>query len=335
MSKEQNNVAILGTGHIAAKMAATLQQMKDVNCYAVGSRELIRAEAFAKEWGFKQAYGSYEELVKDPQVDLIYIATPHSHHYEHARLCLLHDKAVLCEKAFTANARQAEELLQLSRERNVFITEAIWTRYMPFSDTIRELVFSGIIGRPQMLTASLGYPVSHKERLAKPELCGGALLDLGVYPINFARMIFGNDVEDIRSHCVKNADGVDLQDSISFRYTDGKMAMLQATACCANDRQGIISGDKGYIVVDNINNPHQASIYAPDHQLVKIYDCPPQISGYEYEVQASIDALRKGKIECADMPHDETLAVMQLMDRLREEWGVVYPADTETKEEKR
>lgn len=335
MSKEQNNIAILGTGHIAAKMAATLQQMKDVNCYAVGSRELIRAEAFAKEWGFKQAYGSYEELVKDPQVDLIYIATPHSHHYEHARLCLLHDKAVLCEKAFTANARQAEELLQLSRERNVFITEAIWTRYMPFSDTIRELVFSGIIGRPQMLTASLGYPVSHKERLAKPELCGGALLDLGVYPINFARMIFGNDVEDIRSHCVKNADGVDLQDSISFRYTDGKMAMLQATACCANDRQGIISGDKGYIVVDNINNPHQASIYAPDHQLVKIYDCPPQISGYEYEVQASIDALRKGKIECADMPHDETLAVMQLMDRLREEWGVVYPADTETKEEKR
>ena len=110
MSKERNNVAILGTGHIAAKMAATLQQMKDVNCYAVASRELIRAKAFAKEWGFKQAYGSYEELVTDPQVDLVYIATPHSHHYEHARLCILNGKAVLCEKAFTANARQAEEL---------------------------------------------------------------------------------------------------------------------------------------------------------------------------------------------------------------------------------
>ena len=327
MSKEQNNVAILGTGHIAAKMAATLQQMKDVNCYAVGSREQIRAEAFAKEWGFKQAYGSYEELVKDPQVDLIYIATPHSHHHEHARLCLLHDKAVLCEKAFTANARQAEELLQLARERNVFLTEAIWTRYMPFSATIRELVFSGVIGRPQMLTASLGYPVAYKERITNPELCGGALLDLGVYPINFARMIFGTDIAEIRSHCVKNDKGVDMQESISLRYADGKIAALQATTLCANDRQGIISGDKGYLIVDNINNPHQASLYDPDHQLVKIYDCPPQISGYEYEVQASIDALRKGCIECAAMPHAETLAVMRLMDRLREEWGVVYPMD--------
>ena len=329
MSKERNNVAILGAGHIAAKMAATLQQMKDVNCYAVASREQLRAESFAKEWGFKQAYGSYEELAADPHVDLVYIATPHSHHYEHARLCILNGKAVLCEKAFTANARQAEELLRLAREHNVFITEAIWTRYMPFSGTIRELVFSGAIGRPQMLTASLGYPVAHKERIAKPELCGGALLDLGVYPINFARMIFGTDIEDIRSHCVKNANGVDIQNSISFRYADGKMAVMQVTASCANDRQGIISGEKGYIVVDNINNPHQASIYDSDHQLVKIYDCQPQISGYEYEVQASIDALRKGLLETSAMPHAETLEIMCLLDKLRMEWGVVYPADTE------
>lgn len=329
MSKERNNVAILGTGHIAAKMAATLQQMKDVNCYAVASREQIRAKAFAKEWGFKQAYGSYEELVTDPQVDLVYIATPHSHHYEHARLCILNGKAVLCEKAFTANARQAEELLRLAKEHNIFITEAIWTRYMPFSNTIRELVFSGVIGRPHMLTASLGYSIAYKERIAKPELCGGALLDLGVYPINFARMIFGTDIEDIQSHCVKNANGVDLQESISFRYADGNMAVMQVTANCANDRQGIISGEKGYIVVDNINNPQQAAIYDTDHQLVKIYDCPPQISGYEYEIQASIDALRRGLLETPAMPHAETLAIMRLLDQLRQEWGVVYPADNE------
>lgn len=330
MSKERNNIAILGTGNIAAKMAATLQQMKDVNCYAVASREQIRAEAFAKEWGFKQAYGSYEELVADPHVDLVYIATPHSHHYEHARLCILSGKAVLCEKAFTANARQAEELFRLAREHNVFITEAIWTRYMPFSTTIRELVFNGAIGRPHMLTASLGYPVAYKERIAKPELCGGALLDLGVYPINFARMIFGTDIEEIQSHCVKNANGVDLQESISFRYADGNMAVMQVTASCANDRQGIISGEKGYIVVDNINNPQQAAIYDSDHQLVKIYDCPPQISGYEYEVQASIDALRRGQLETVAMPHAETLEIMRLLDKLRQEWGVVYPADHDT-----
>lgn len=329
MSQERNNVAILGTGHIAAKMAATLQQMKDVNCYAVASREQIRAEAFAKEWGFKKACGSYEELAADPHVDLVYIATPHSHHYEHARLCILNGKAVLCVKAFTANARQAEALLQLAKERNVFITEAIWTRYMPFSHTIRELVFNGSIGRPHMLTANLGYPIAYKERIAKPELCGGALLDIGVYPINFARMIFGTDIDDIQSHCVKNNYGVDIQESISFRYANGNMAVMQLTASCANDRQGIISGEKGYIVVDNINNPQQAAIYDSDHQLVKIYDCPSQISGYEYEVQASIDALRRGQLETAAMPHAETLEIMHLLDRLRQQWGVVYPADTE------
>lgn len=329
MSQERNNVAILGTGHIAAKMAATLQQMKDVNCYAVASREQIRAEAFAKEWGFKKACGSYEELAADPHVDLVYIATPHSHHYEHARLCILNGKAVLCEKAFTANARQAEALLQLAKERNVFITEAIWTRYMPFSHTIRELVFNGSIGRPHMLTANLGYPIAYKERIAKPELCGGALLDIGVYPINFARLIFGTDIDDIQSHCVKNNYGVDIQESISFRYANGNMAVMQLTASCANDRQGIISGEKGYIVVDNINNPQQAAIYDSDHQLVKIYDCPSQISGYEYEVQASIDALRRGQLETAAMPHAETLEIMHLLDRLRQQWGVVYPADTE------
>lgn len=329
MSQERNNVAILGTGHIAAKMAATLQQMKDVNCYAVASREQIRAEAFAKEWGFKKACGSYEELAADPHVDLVYIATPHSHHYEHARLCILNGKAVLCEKAFTANARQAEALLQLAKERNVFITEAIWTRYMPFSHTIRELVFNGSIGRPHMLTANLGYPIAYKERIAKPELCGGALLDIGVYPINFARMIFGTDIDDIQSHCVKNNYGVDIQESISFRYANGNMAVMQLTASCANDRQGIISGEKGYIVVDNINNLQQAAIYDSDHQLVKIYDCPSQISGYEYEVQASIDALRRGQLETAAMPHAETLEIMHLLDRLRQQWGVVYPADTE------
>lgn len=329
MSQERNNVAILGTGHIAAKMAATLQQMKDVNCYAVASREQIRAEAFAKEWGFKKACGSYEELAADPHVDLVYIATPHSHHYEHARLCILNGKAVLCEKAFTVNARQAEALLQLAKERNVFITEAIWTRYMPFSHTIRELVFNGSIGRPHMLTANLGYPIAYKERIAKPELCGGALLDIGVYPINFARMIFGTDIDDIQSHCVKNNYGVDIQESISFRYANGNMAVMQLTASCANDRQGIISGEKGYIVVDNINNPQQAAIYDSDHQLVKIYDCPSQISGYEYEVQASIDALRRGQLETAAMPHAETLEIMHLLDRLRQQWGVVYPADTE------
>ena len=154
-------------------------------------------------------------------------------------MCLLKGKPVLCEKAFTANAREAEELIRIAQEKQVFLAEAIWTRYMPFSRTIRELTESGIIGKPMMLTASLGYPIAHKERIVRLELCGGALYDLGVYPINFALMTFGNDLEKITSTCMKNEAGVDMQNSITFTYRDGRMAVMQTTAFCASDRQGI------------------------------------------------------------------------------------------------
>ena len=242
-------------------------------------------------------------------------------------MCLEKGKPVLCEKAFTANAGQAEALIRLSKEKQVFLTEAIWTRYMPFSETLRELVNGGTIGRVMMLTANIGYPIAEKERIARPELCGGALLDIGVYPINFARMLFGSEITGITSACVKGETGVDLQRSITFVYRDHRMAVLQMTAFCANDRQGVISGDKGYIIVDNINNPQQAIVYSINHEEVARYTCPPQITGFEYQGQASIDAIREGKIETPYMPHTETLHIMQMLDDLREEWGVRYPMD--------
>ena len=200
---ERFKVGIIGAGHIARKMAHTLRDMEGVEPYAVASRNQENAEGFACEWGFTRAYGSYEDLADDPEVQLIYIATPHSHHFEQARMCLEKGKPVLCEKAFTANAEQAETLIRLSKEKQVFLTEAIWTRYMPFSETLRELVDGGTIGRVMMLTANIGYPIAEKERIAKPELCGGALLDIGVYPINFARMLFGSEITGITSACVK------------------------------------------------------------------------------------------------------------------------------------
>ena len=324
---ENFKVGIIGAGHIARKMAHTLRDMKGVEPYAVASRNYENAQGFAYEWGFTRAYGSYDELVNDPNVQLIYIATPHSHHFEQAKMCLEKGKPVLCEKAFTANAREAETLIRISQEKQVFLTEAIWTRYMPFSKTLRELVDSGIIGRAMMLTANIGYPISDKERIAKPELCGGALLDIGVYPINFALMLFGNEITGITSACVRGETGVDLQNSITFVYRNHRMAVLQMTAFCANDRQGIISGDKGYIIVDNINNPQQAIVYSVNHEEVARYYCPLQITGFEYQVRASIEAIRQGKIETSDMPHTETLRVMRLLDDLRYEWGIHFPSD--------
>lgn len=325
--QQKLKVGILGAGHIAQKMATTLMGMKEAELYAVAARELSRAEQFANEFHAQKAYGNYEALADDPDIDLIYIATPHSHHFEPARMCLLKGKPVLCEKAFTANAREAEELIRIAQEKQVFLAEAIWTRYMPFSRTIRELTESGIIGKPMMLTASLGYPIAHKERIVRLELCGGALYDLGVYPINFALMTFGNDLEKITSTCMKNEAGVDMQNSITFTYRDGRMAVMQTTAFCASDRQGIISGDKGYLVIDNINNPQQAVVYNTDHQETGRYTCPPQITGFEYQVLEAAEAIRQGAIEPASMPHAETLRVMRMLDSLRKEWGIRFPMD--------
>ena len=265
---ERFRVGILGAGHIAVKMARTLRGMEGVEPYAIASRDGAKAAAFAREHGFTRSYGSYGELAADPDVDLVYIATPHSHHYPQARMCLECGKPVLCEKAFTANAAEAEALIRLSQQRGVFLGEAIWTRYMPFTTTVADLVRDGAVGRAQMLTANLGYAIADKERIVRPELCGGALLDLGVYPINFAFALFGTEVESVASSCVKGPSGVDMQESITFRYGDGRMAVLSATACCATDRQGIVSGDGGYLVVDNINDSCTAEVYDTSHRLV-------------------------------------------------------------------
>jgi len=321
------NIAIIGTGWIAEKMAITVQGMPEAEIYAVVSRTPERARWFAGEWNIPKAYASKEEMLEDPNVDLVYIATPHSEHYEEARICLSAHKPVLCEKAFTATAWQAEELLRISKEKNVFITEAIWTRYMPLSKTINEVIESGIIGKPVMLTANLGYPNYAKDRMVNPGLAGGALLDLGVYTLNFASMILGSDIEKIVSSCTLTDTKVDAQNSITLIYKSGAMAVLSSSNFAKTDRQGIVSGEKGHLIVENINNPQKVTVFGEDYQVVSEYTCPPQITGYEYQVYACMEALRNRWTESPYMPHAETLRIMKLMDGLRKEWGVRYPAD--------
>lgn len=320
-------VGIIGAGWIARKMAVTLGGMKGVMRYAIASRSREKAEAFARDWQFAKAYGSYEELANDPEVDLVYIATPHSFHYEQACMCIKRGKPVLCEKAFTANARQAEALLKLAQEKKVFITEAIWTRYMPLSVKLQELVNSGVIGTPYTLSANLSYPVGNKERMLRPELAGGALLDLGVYALNFAAMAFGADIVQTVSSCIRTDTGMDAQESITLFYRDGRMAALQSSMWAKSDRMGIISGDKGHLIVENINNPSSIRVVDSDYNTVAVYYAPERITGYEYQVYASIEAIEKGWLESPYMPHAETLRIMRQMDALRKEWGVVYPCD--------
>ena len=320
-------VGIMGTGKIATVMAETLNQMKGVSCYAVGSRNLENATNFSKQYGFKKAYGSYEELVSDSKVELIYVATPHSEHYDNVKMAIAAGKNVICEKAFMLNESQAKQIFDFAQEKEVLVTEAMWTRYMPIRAKLTEVISSNVIGEPTLLTANLGYNISYKDRINQPSLGGGALLDLGVYVLNFASMVFGNDVSDIASLCTFNNLGMDMQDSITLRYSDGRMAVLNATALSESDKNGVIYGTKGYIVVENINNPEGIAVYDGSGKKTAYYKRPKQKTGYEYEIEACVRALDENWLECPEMPHSETLKMLNMMDFIRKSNRIVFPGE--------
>lgn len=317
-------MAIMGAGSIAIKMARTINAMDNVQAYAIGARELERAQAFAAEYGFKKAYGSYEEMLADDEIDLVYVATPHSHHYKCVKLCLNAGKHVLCEKSFTVNADQAREILALAKERKLLLTEAIWTRYMPSRGMINDIIASGVIGEVSSLTANLGYELSQVRRIWDPGLAGGALLDVGVYLVNFARMVFGENVTDVQASAVFK-DGVDMIDNITMIFDNAKMATMQSNVYAAQNRSGCIFGTKGYIEITNINNPEEIRVYDDAYRLLAAYQPPRQITGYEYEVEACVRAIENGELECPEMPHEETVKVMEIMDAIRSSWGYDIP----------
>ncbi|MBR5288061.1 MAG: Gfo/Idh/MocA family oxidoreductase [Clostridia bacterium] len=325
------NIAILGCGVIASIMARTLREMKKrgapITLYAAAARTLDRAQAFCGKEGFEKAYGSYEALVQDPAVDLVYIATPHSHHAEQAKLCIAHGKAILCEKAFTVNARQAREVLDLAREKNVLVAEAIWPRYMPSRKIICDLIESGAIGTPQLLTANLSGYAEDIERIWNPALAGGALLDVGIYPLTFMSMFFGDGFDRIDSSVQMLSTGVDRQETLTVHYPDGRMAVLFAGVSAPYPLVCRICGTQGYITVDYCPNPRSVKLYLAKENYAVAHDIalPEQISGYEYEIEACLKALEEGRIECPEMPHSETIRMMEIMDGIRAQWKMVYP----------
>jgi len=322
-------IGILGTGRIAHTVAPALVALQEIECYACASRTPGKAEAFAAEFGFQKIYHSYEDLVQDPEVELIYVATPHSHHYAHMMLCLEHGKHVICEKAFTMNAQQAEDIASFAREKGLYASEAIWTRYMPSRHMIDSIIESGVIGYVNTLTANLSYVIHGKQRIINPELAGGALLDIGVYGLNFAIMHFGDDFHRMESSVALTDTGVDAMETITLFYPDGRMAVLTHSIYCRSDRKGIIHGDKGYLVVENINNPQSISVFDINDKQIAHYEVPQQINGYEYEFAEAVRCIREGKQESDSMPMAQTIRVMSIMDNLRKQWGVIYPQERE------
>lgn len=321
-------VAMIGAGSIATKMARTVAALNETESYAIASRNIDKARAFADKWGVKRAYGSYDEMLADDAVDLVYVALPHSHHYEWTIKALRAGKHVLCEKPLAVNAAQAQEMIALAESKNLLLAEAMWTRYLPSAQIIKDIIASGTIGEPMTVSANVGDCNYMNDRLTNPALAGGCLLDLTVYALNFAAMVMGTDVKRIAASMVPTVTGVDGQNTVMLEYAGGKMASLFSTMYALTDRGGLICGREGYIAVQNVINPQRITIYGANRGS---YDAkqeiipPAQITGFEYEVLACLRAIAEGRTECPEMPHAETLAVMRQADEIRRQFGIIYP----------
>lgn len=330
-------LGILGTGYIATKMAEAVKYLENhsmgIEAYAVASRNKSKADQFVQEHQFQKAYGSYEDLVKDPNVHLIYIATPHSEHFENAKLCIEKGKSVLVEKAFTSNAKQASILISLAEEKGVLLVEAMWTRFLPAIKIIKDWITAGRIGEVKLIEADFSQPISHIERLQNPSLAGGALLDLGIYCLTFADLFLEGNIISTQSHCIPFKTGVDASDWITLTYSSGQKAFLKTSMVTPPKNEGILYGSKGYIRVENLNNMVRLELLDHTSQLLETIVPPMLMNGYEYQLLACKKALEaKPRIEgnrkiweCEEMPHSKTLSMMEQLDSLRDSFGVTYP----------
>ena len=316
---------IMGAGIIANVMASTLEKISKAQAYAVGSRNIEKAEDFRRKHSMIKAYGSYEELVRDEKVDIVYICTPHSFHYENAKLCLEHGKNVLCEKPFTVNKAQARELIQLAEDKGLFLCEAMWTRFMPLADKLKKLTDSRIVGEAMSMTANLNSAMMHIDRLVNPNLAGGALLDIGIYPLTIASIVMGDDIEKIKAAAVLTEEGVDKTGQYTIFYKNGKMADLNSGICSLSDGNAVIYCTEGFIVVEAVNRLNGIRVMNRDFSEIAYYPRGEQISGYEFEVYACIEALENNKKECNKMSHAQTLTMMEQMDEIRRQMKVRYP----------
>jgi predicted dehydrogenase len=321
---------ILSTGTIAKKFAATLSQLADCGkVVAVASRSQQTADQFASDHAIPKAYGSYAGLVSDPDIDVIYVATPHSHHFANVKLCLEHGKHVLCEKSFTVNASQAAELMALAKKRNLFLMEAFWTKFLPAYQLLAKTINDGAIGEVRHVRAQYGFAPTGARYIRKfdPNLAGGALLDIGVYTIGVAAMLLGYTPKQIHASAIIGEYGTDTFNSIMLAYENGTSAHLIATIGSVIDPQAVIFGTQGRIELPNFTALQEFTVIAGDSTAHTVR-APFEVNGFEYQIQETERCLLAGQPESAIMTHQHTLAVMRLMDQARSDWGLVFPCES-------
>ena len=321
------NWGILGTGSIAKKFATGLTTLDDAKLVAVGSRAQETADAFGEEFDVPHRHASYEALANDADVDAIYVATPHAFHKTNSILCLEAGKAVLCEKPFAINAGEAAEMVDVARDRGVFLMEAMWTRFSPVMCKVRELLAEGAIGEPRMLAADFGFRagVNPTARLFNPELGGGALLDVGVYCVSLASMVFGGPPTKIASLATLGETGVDEQSAFILAHEHGELAVLYTAVRTQTAHQARMMGTEGSLTVPQFWHPQEATVSAGGEE--QLIEAPFEGNGYNYEAAEVMECLRAGRTESDVMPLDETLTVMQTLDAIRDQWGLKYPME--------
>lgn len=319
---------ILGCGNIAKKFATGLQAADGAELVAVGSRSQENADAFADQFGVPTRHASYEALAQDDNVDAIYVATPHPYHKENSILCLEAGKAVLCEKPFAVNQKDAQDMVDVARKENVFLMEAMWTRFLPITVQVRKWLADGAIGDVRMMYADFGFRagINPDGRLFNPNLGGGGLLDVGIYPISYASMVFGGAPKTISSQAHIGETGVDEQSAMIFGYDDGALALLSCGVRIKTPHDAKILGTDGMITVDpSFWNGTKATLHAGGNE--EVIALPHKGNGYEYEAEEVARCVRAGKIESDVISHDETLALMGTMDTIRAQWGLKYPME--------
>lgn len=316
---------ILGAGNIANRFVSGFKDNDDGFLVAVGSKTSGKAEAFTAKYGGKP-YTSYEEMLSDDNVDVVYIATPHTLHLEHTLLAMSYGKPVLCEKPMAPNVSQAKKIVETARSKNLYAMEAMWTRFFPTMVKVREWLASGEIGKIHLVTADFGFMAQENptSRLFSPDLAGGSLLDVGIYTLSFAFMVYGKKPNRIASMHDAAVTGVDSRMGCILGYKDGGMASLFSAIRTPTPHEARIVGENGHIIIPRFWHPQKAILFRKGQQTDE-FTCDYQAEGFQFEMKAVQDDLRAGRKENAVMPLDESVEIAETMDKIRSQWGLIYP----------
>lgn len=322
------NIAILGIGAIADKMADAIKNCEDVFPCGVASRDLRKAKLFAEKHGFLHFYGSYEEMLADKDIELVYISVPHALHCEYTLKCLEAGKNVITEKPFAVNAIQTRTMIEMAQKKKLMVAEGIWMCYLPIVENIKHICQSGIIGEVRCLSGEIGYHLT-QNRLFDPVLAGGALLDIGVYAVALCGIVFGYDIMKICSNAVLTNSGIDEINSFIFSYQTGQIASFSTAITLMSSCRGTIWGSNGYADISNVNSLDEVRVFDLNRNEIERFNADPNVkNSYDYELRSVIKALREGRIDTPEAPHDEILKRINIMDRLRRKMKVNYPFES-------